>query len=79
MEEANENDQNVMILVEANYYTNDVNAAFNNQPQILTDEKGSEIVFDTYSDAKEWIDNEESETYYLSHGEAGRPSYTIVK
>ena len=35
-------------------------------------------VFDTYADAKKWIDKQESERYYLSHGEVGRPSYTIV-
>ncbi len=29
--------------------------------------------------AQEWIDGEQDGTYYLSHNEAGRPTYTIVE
>lgn len=29
--------------------------------------------------AQAWIDEQETGTYYLSHNEAGRPTYTIVE
>ncbi|MEM3787054.1 MAG: hypothetical protein QXZ59_06690 [Nitrososphaeria archaeon] len=32
----------------------------------------------SYKEAKEWIDEEESEIYYLDHNEYSRPSYKIV-
>ena len=43
------------------------------------DEYGEEIVFENYDAAQEWIDETNSETYYLSHGEMGSPSYTIME
>jgi len=33
--------------------------------------------FASYAEAEEWIDDQENNTYYLSHNEAGRPEYTI--
>jgi len=44
----------------------------------LTDDRGDEIIFDTYADAQNWINESESEPYFLSHGEMGRPVYYIV-
>ena len=39
----------------------------------------AEKTFDSYAAAQEWIDEQEEGTYYLSHNEAGRPTYTIVE
>lgn len=44
----------------------------------VKDDMENIIEFDSYSDAAEWIEEEMEGTYYLSHNEAGRPSYTIV-
>jgi hypothetical protein len=35
--------------------------------------------FETKEEAQEVIDKLESETYYLSHGEASRPNYEIIE
>jgi len=70
-----------VIIETANYFNSDVNAAWNNRPKVLTEDEpgGNELVFDTYQKAKDYLDNHESGTYYLSHGEAGRPDYKIMK
>uniref|UniRef100_A0A6M3XRG8 Uncharacterized protein n=1 Tax=viral metagenome TaxID=1070528 RepID=A0A6M3XRG8_9ZZZZ len=45
----------------------------------VVDDNYEEIIFDNYQDAEGWIDNNIAETYYLSHGEMGAPSYTIME
>jgi hypothetical protein len=42
-------------------------------------DRGEIREFTTRDEAQEWIDEAESGTYYLAHGEAGRPTYTICK
>lgn len=37
------------------------------------------IVFESYANARKWIAEQEEETYYLAHNEAGRPNYIIVE
>jgi len=37
------------------------------------------LCFDSEADAQTWIDEAQDGTYYLSHGESGRPDYTIFK
>lgn len=37
------------------------------------------VIFATKEEAQEWIDEQEEGNYYLSHNEAGSPSYTIVE
>lgn len=34
--------------------------------------------FETYADAQAWVDEAQSGTYYLNHGEVDRPKYTIT-
>lgn len=34
--------------------------------------------WDTAEEAQEWIDEQQRRTYYLSHGEAGRPAYEVI-
>ena len=46
---------------------------------LLADECGEYIIFDSYDDAAEWIDDNTGGTYYLHHGEMGRPTYKIVE
>ena len=43
------------------------------------DNTGEPIDFDNAPAAQAWIDEQEAGTYYLSHNEAGRPTYIIVK
>ena len=43
------------------------------------DDAGDSLEFDDAAAAQAWIDEHEAGTYYLSHNEAGRPTYTIVK
>ena len=77
--EAEEGDEDVKIEVTSEYYESH-DSAWKNRPLILTESESDEIkVFETFEDAQDWINSEESETYHLSHGEAGRPSYRIVK
>lgn len=38
-----------------------------------------DMVFDNYEAAQNWIDDNTSDTYYLSHGEMGAPSYKIME
>ena len=45
----------------------------------LKDEQWNEIFFENSKEAQAWIDDAESETYYLSHNEAGRPDYYIIE
>ncbi len=45
----------------------------------LKDESGEDLIFDNYPSAEEYINEMETGIYYLSHGEMGAPSYTIVK
>lgn len=45
----------------------------------LMDAEGRDLLrFGSEEDAQSYIDDLESGTYYLAHGEAGRPSYEIV-
>jgi hypothetical protein len=43
------------------------------------DNSGEDIVFDNPAAARKWIAEASSDTYYLSHNEAGRPDYYIVE
>lgn len=45
----------------------------------LHDEQWNDICFENSATAQAWIDEAESETYYLSHNEAGRPDYYIIE
>ena len=45
----------------------------------MSDDDGDAIVYDTYSEAQDAIDELDAGTYILSHGEYERPSYKIVK
>lgn len=45
----------------------------------VNDENGEEMIFDNYDAAEKWIDDNTADTYYLSHGEMGSPSYTIME
>lgn len=45
----------------------------------VKNENGDDMQFGTYAEAAEWIDEQESDIYYLSHGEHSRPDYYIVE
>lgn len=67
----------VKIWVTPNYYAGTCGAP---KPSWVNDGNSPDpLIFDSYPDAKAWINDAESGTYYLSHGEAGRPTYTIVE
>ena len=67
------------IAILPNYYGPDIQG--NNAVNFLTtdDSNASMILYDTIDEAQDAIDELEDDTYYLSHGEAGRPEYVIVE
>jgi len=79
MEDAEEDDKDVRILATHDYVCSDINADSKNRPTLINDDDGTERTWPTYADAQAWIDEQEEKTYYLDHGEMGRPSYRIVK
>jgi hypothetical protein len=44
---------------------------------VLADRHGKPLTFDSRKAAKSHIEELDSETYYLSHNEAGRPAYRV--
>lgn len=61
------------IIVESNYYGY-------GPIDYAKDDMGNDVrIFTTRQEAADWIDEQEDGTYYLSHNEAGRPTYTIVE
>lgn len=44
----------------------------------LRDSNREIVIFDSFEEANKWIEDECEQTYFLRHGEAGRPNYTIV-
>ncbi|MBY5962102.1 hypothetical protein [Marinobacter nauticus] len=45
----------------------------------VRDEDGDVIIFDTFADADEWIDEKIEGVYMLSNGEIAAPTYKVVK
>jgi hypothetical protein len=45
---------------------------------MVDDDSCSPLEFASYADAKNWINNDESLTYYLANNETGRPENKIV-
>lgn len=61
------------IIVESNYYGY-------SPLDYAKDDMGNDVrIFASRQEAADWIDEQEDGTYYLSHNEAGRPTYTIVE
>lgn len=85
LDEADENhDGPVRIWVEHNYYAGTLGAPADGwlrDYQIAEDGQGRGDIatWANYNEAQSWIDDHESGTYILAHGEAGRPDYTICK
>lgn len=80
LDEADEADTDVRIWCANNYYEGTLGAP--SDGWVFPEDDAyfrSPLTFDTYADAQAWIDERESGTYYLAHGEAGRPAYTICK
>ncbi len=78
-DKADDDATDVAIWVAYNYYGGTLGAPVDGY---IRDEDTYErdiVIFATVSDAQAWIDDAESGTYCLSHGEAGRPIYTIVE
>lgn len=65
-----------MIWVEYCYSSGTLGAP---SDKFLQDDRCDDIWFESVEEAKTWIDEAESETYYLAHGEMGRPTYRIVR
>lgn len=74
---ANESATDVRIWCEPNYYVGTLGAPIGHYVYEEDTYDRDPLVFATVADAQAWIDRAESGTYYLSHGEAGRPAYTI--
>lgn len=83
--ESDESDTDVKIWIEFYYSPTTLNAPLDRYARnndVNTEDSSFEAYeaheFDTYADAKAWIDKQESGRYYLSHGETDRPKYTIT-
>ncbi len=48
------------------------------QIEWAANKSGEDIIFSSPALAQDWIDEQEKGTYYLKHGEAGRPEYFII-
>ncbi|MHB8880388.1 MAG: hypothetical protein ACYC69_02640 [Thermodesulfovibrionales bacterium] len=72
--EVGEDYKGVVVIIESPNFAD----AEDNHPTFLRDDQDDVIGFASVGDAQEWIDEVESERYDLSHGEMGRPEYTIV-
>src|SRR5574337_191247 len=59
------------VWVEHNYYGGTLGAPTDG---FARDAEQEVLEFDSAAQAREWIDGEDSGTYYLAHGEAGRPA-----
>jgi len=44
----------------------------------VTDDRGEPLEFESIKDARDWIKRNDSEVYYLAHGEYARPAYKVV-
>ena len=74
-DEADESATDVRIWCEPNYYAGTLGAPGGH---FVTEDDGfTARTFAAHSDAQEWIAEQEDGIYYTSHGEAGRPAYTI--
>jgi hypothetical protein len=74
LEEADDSDTDVRVWVSPIYYPGTIGAV---TAYYACDEDGDDLVFETHAAAQYWID-QDSAGYVLSHGEADRPTYTIV-
>lgn len=85
---AKDGDTNVVIWVNHNYKINDdtpydrylelSDIKENDLSAIGFFEKHNPMVFDTYKDAKAWIEQQEAKPYQLKHNEIKRPCYRII-
>lgn len=61
------------IIVQSNYYGY-------SPIDYAKDDMGNDVrIFASRQEAADWIEQQEDGTYYLSHNEASRPTYTIVE
>jgi hypothetical protein len=58
-----------------NYYIGHINAP---TADFIADDNGERLIFSSHAEAQAYLDEDDG-PYYCSHGEAGRPSYRIVK
>ncbi len=76
IEEASEDDTDVRVWVQPNYYAGTLGAP---NAHYARDEDYEPLTFATVAEAQAWIDEQEDGVYVTAHGEAGRPAYTICK
>ena len=69
---------NVIVIQKRNCYSDTLGVDDRARP--VTREDGSQrtLIFDSPSDAEDWIAQREDEPYCLAHGESGRPEYWVV-
>ena len=67
------------IIITPHYYSGTCNAPQEGYVMVDDDRYDQEPrEWETEAEAQAWIDEQQAGTYYLSHGEAGSPSYSIV-
>ena len=74
-DEADETATDVRIWCEPNYYSARIGHYVSDKDIYDRDA----LIFPTVAEAQAWIDSQEEGIYCTSHGEAGRPAYTICE
>ena len=78
-EEADETATDVRIWCEPDYYAGTLGAPIGHFACDINTYDRDALIFPTVAEAQAWIDAQEEGIYCTSHGEAGRPAYTICE
>lgn len=68
-----------VIWVAYNYFEGSIGAPVDKFLEVDDAMSPTVMVFDSFEDAQDWIEEEEDGPYYTHSSEAGRPAYTICK
>ena len=68
----------VIVIQKRNHYASTLGVDDRARPVTREDGSQKTLVFDSPSDAEDWIAQQEDEPYYLSNGESSRPEYWVV-
>ena len=67
-----------IVIQKRSYYSGTLGADDHARPVTCEDGSQRTLVFDSPSDAEDWIAQQEAQPYYLSNGESACPEYWVV-
>jgi hypothetical protein len=71
--EAHEDNEGPFYILATRYWYGPTEAS-----RFVPDDRGEPLAFDTYAQARAWIERADGEVYHLAHGEYARPAYKVV-